>query len=524
MRGPFAYTGQMGVLTRAQVFAKLANPEEIRWQRNPDQWAREQAGVELWSKQRQIIESVRDNPRTAVASCHEIGKSFTAAVTVCWWLASHKAGEAFVVTSAPTAPQVKAVLWREINRIHKRGNLPGRTNLTEWYIGSELVAFGRKPSDHNMHAFQGQHARYFLVVLDEACGIPQSLWDAASTLTANEHSRTLAIGNPDEPVGPFATVCKPGSGWNVMNIGYADTPNFTGEKVAQAVADSLIHPSWVEDRRRVWGENSALFQSKCCGQFPTVGDPWQVIPHLWASQCRHLDFPSGNFPIEAGIDVGAGNDRTVITIREHNKIKDIVWFINPDPVQTVPLLANVLREHNVSCVKVDSIGVGWGIYGSLRSLSSMDNPTSTITTHSANVVPINVSLSPTAGNEHRFLNRRAQMWFDVGRENSRLKTWDFSGLPEEMVDTLIHELTMPRYEIMDTHGKVKVESKDKIRERLHASPDVAESVLLAFTPASWAADLSSARELIAAPSFTPLITAPSLDIYGPMGNVYGRGF
>jgi hypothetical protein len=496
-----------GTFSKASMFLDRVAPPERKWLHDPNAWAKERARIDLWSKQREIMEMVRDNPRTAIASCHEIGKSFTAAVTVCWWLDTHLPGEAFVVTTAPTAPQVKAILWKEINAIHERGGLNGRTNLTEWYLGSRLVAFGRKPSDYNDSAFQGIHARYVLVVLDEACGIPQTLWTAASTIAANEHSRILAIGNPDDPSSEFANVCKEGSGWASMNIGYADTPNFTGEPVSELVADSLIHPSWVNDRREYWGPESALFQSKCEGKFPTVGDPWQVIPIAWANQCRYLEFPAGRKPVEAGIDVGAGHDRTVVVVREGDRVKAYKSFVNPDPMQSVALVAEFLREHAVDCAKVDTIGVGWGIFGRLKELSSRNNPTSAFTTHSADIIPINVAEAATLGNEHRFINKRAEMWWDVGRERCRTKGWDLSGLDRRALDDVLHELTMPKYEIVDSHGKIKIEAKEKIKDRLGASPDLAEALLLCFTPASWAANTESAGALINASSllsaFTP---------------------
>src|SRR4029079_19602604 len=108
----------------------------------------------LWSATCHIIERVRDPARPAVQSCPAVGKSFVAATTVAWWLDVHPVGEAFVVTTAPTDKQVKAVLWREINRLHTRAGLAGRTNLSEWYIGKELVAFGLKSADQDPTAFQ----------------------------------------------------------------------------------------------------------------------------------------------------------------------------------------------------------------------------------------------------------------------------------------------------------------------------------------------------------------------------------
>src|SRR5688500_14811371 len=88
--------------------------EKINYAADPVRWANERGKVHLWSKQQEIVESVRDNRRTAVHACHSVGKSFVAAVTACWWIDSHPPGEAFILSSAPTAALVRAVLWRGI--------------------------------------------------------------------------------------------------------------------------------------------------------------------------------------------------------------------------------------------------------------------------------------------------------------------------------------------------------------------------------------------------------------------------
>ncbi|MGL1102700.1 hypothetical protein ACSTLM_00630, partial [Vibrio parahaemolyticus] len=82
--------------------------------------------------------------------CNGAGKSFISGRIACWWIESHAPGQAFVVTSAPTAKQVRAILWREITRAHAAHGYQGRTNQTEWHITllnghEELVAFGNKP-------------------------------------------------------------------------------------------------------------------------------------------------------------------------------------------------------------------------------------------------------------------------------------------------------------------------------------------------------------------------------------------
>jgi hypothetical protein len=43
---------------------------------------------------------------------------------------------------------------------HRKAGLSGRITLdAKWYIGNELVAYGRKPADYDPAAFQGIRAR-----------------------------------------------------------------------------------------------------------------------------------------------------------------------------------------------------------------------------------------------------------------------------------------------------------------------------------------------------------------------------
>lgn len=462
--------------SRWAIAADIIDPPELRWRRDPVAWARERAGIELWSKQVEILESVRDHSNTAVKSCHSAGKSFTAALLTCWWIDVHPVGTARVITTAPTSKQVDAVLWYEIGRMHRRLGLRGDCNIREWWINKQMVALGRKPPDHSDAAFQGMHAKYLLVIFDEAYGIPKALWDEGSSLASNEYGRQLAIGNPDGP-GEFQDVCQPGTVWNVVHVSYRHTPAFTGEKISKSLSENLISRRWVEERKKAWGEDSALFMAKCEGDFPAQGDPFSIVRHDWAMRCKALEFPeSDHDEIEAGVDVGAGGDRTVIRARKGMKAWHEESFVDSDPMKTVGRLIEKINEWGVSRVKVDVTGIGWALGGRLRELSKKHNPTSKDTTHNAEIVRVNFGERPSPGNEKKFLNRRAEIYWMVGRELSRLGQWDLGAVD----DQVIHELTSSRYEIMDSYGKIKVEKKDQVIKRLKMSPDRAEALLLAF--------------------------------------------
>lgn len=473
----------MPIVSALRAAADMLDPPEIKWRRDPVGWIHERARAETWSKQNEIIESVRDHHNTAVHSCHEVGKSWIAAATAAWWLDTHPIGETRVVTTAPTQAQVQAILWNEINGFHERAGLAGRLNLTEWYFGNYLAGLGRKPSEHTPAAFQGLHARYLLVILDEAYGIPKNIWDAASTLAANEHSRILVIGNPDGP-GEFEEVCRKGSGWNVIHIGAKHSPNFTGEPVSQFLKDMLIHPRWVEERKKKWGADSALFQSKIEGEFPQGGDPFAVIRYDWARACQLLDWP----PIgdrEGGVDVGAGGDRTVIRERVGRVAGREHEFIDADPIRTAGEINRTIADWHLRKVKVDSTGIGWALAGALTEASSRHNPHGPCV-HDAEIVPINFGAGPTEGMETKYLNKRAELWW-MGRELSRpdVQNWDLA----QVDDDVIAELTAPKYEILDRMGKVKIEPKKDIIKRLGFSPDRAEALLLAFLETEYVVEL-----------------------------------
>lgn len=445
------------------------------WRADPVLWAKERVDTFLWSKQREIITSVRDNPLTAVQSCHSAGKSRTAATVIAWWLDVHPPGEAFVVSSAPTQKQVQAILWREINAMHSKFNLPGRTNLTEWYINNQLVAFGRKPADYEPDAFQGIHARFMLLVLDEANGLPASIWDSGSTMTSNKHARILAIGNPDDPSSEFAKKCRKDSGWNVIKISYRDTPNFTKEVVPEYLNELLIDPDWVNQKAREWGEDSALFSSKCLGEFPE-STASGVVMKADALACRELQLPESGVR-EAGIDVGAGGDRTVIRERVGMRAGRESVFVSNDPMQTIGQLVECINEWGIQRVKVDEIGIGWGLTGRLRELSSKHNIGNT--THNAEVVGVN--FAGKALDHERFQNARAEIYWTIGREYSRLRMWDL----ENVDDDVLEELCAPKYEIMDSKGRIKIEPKLHVIQKLGRSPDRAEALLLAYAGTHW---------------------------------------
>lgn len=438
----------------------------------------------MWSKQKEICQALVDHDRVAVPSCHSAGKSFLAGRIAAWFLSCHEPGEAFLVTSAPSWSQVRAVLWREINRAHGKGSLPGHTNQTEWWINNELVGFGRKPDDHDMTAFQGIHQRRVLIILDEACGVPTALWNAAETLVSNLHGKILAIGNPDDPVTEFGRVCKRGSGYHVVPISAFDTPNFTSEPVPDRLRELLVHPNWVEERKKRWGEHSPIYIAKVLGQFPEASDDALISPrHVYAAVERTLPAVG---PSEIGVDVArsfGGNESVVyhrigpvarlkIAMRE----KDLEKLIN-----RIIALCFELRHVGtpVSRIKVDDPGVGGGVVDWLNSIAREPmSPLAGIT-----IVPINTGLpaTKTIANQTpdemaRFMNLKAELNWAL---KERFEAGEIDLGDDE--DT-VSQITNIKY-FQTPRGLVRMETKDELVKRLVG--DNADALGVSLSPDRW---------------------------------------
>ena len=419
----------------------------------------------IWSKQREVCDTVEKNRFTSVKSCHGSGKSFLAAQIASAFIARHRPGEAFVITSAPTDAQVKAILWREISAVHDKSELPGRvTQDAKWKIGTKLVAYGRKPADYTnptqaMQAFQGIHARYVLVILDEACGIPDWLWTAVDTIVTNDNGRVLAIGNPDDPATEFYKTHLPGSGWAQVTISAFDLPCYTGEKVPQELLEMLTGKEWVEERKRKWGEGSPRYVSKVLGCFPEISEDTLITPKMVReAQERDLSADATEHGQFAADIARFGSDETVAYRRRGGVIRRVAAHHKKNTMQTVGILGKLLKDtFNTIPMQIDIIGIGAGVYDRMRE-------------QGYNVYPF--VASEQAYDPTRYINRRAEAYWT-------LREWFEEGLIDldPLDEDLAGQLVAIKYEF-DSATRVKIESKKDMKKRGVASPDRADCVAM----------------------------------------------
>lgn len=447
-----------------------------RWIRNPTGWLIHNTNSRFWSKQKEIANAVVRHPRVSVRSAHDTGKSFTAAQMTAWWLSVHPIGSAFVVTTAPTAPQVEVILWREIGKVKRQANLPGRItsgNIPKWKTSAEeIIAYGRKPADlknatEAAQAFQGIHARYILVIMDEACGIPEWLWNAVETIATNKFARVLAIGNPDVPETPFEKTHLPTSRWHSLKISAFDTPAFTGEDVPANLLTDLVSPDWVDARRDEWGEQSPLFMSKVLAEFPEVSEETLIHPRLiQMAQFADRSKEALSDPGRYGLDIARSANKNENACYRNRAGHLRLEFANyePNTMRTAGRATRLLNRTggNVPMV-VDTVGVGGGVYDRLKE-------------QGLPVQPFVASEAPTTPtNKKRFVNRRSEQWWNFRKQFEQ----GLIDLPSTTEDSkLISQLMAIRY-VIRSDGKILVEPKEDMEDRGLPSPDRGDAAMMA---------------------------------------------
>lgn len=278
----------------------------------------------LWSKQREILLSVRDNKRTAVPACHAPGKSHLAARIVAWWTMTNPIGTSQVVTTATTFRQVRNILWSHIRTLHTKHKLDGDCLTTEWKRNASTVAFGFAPAQYNETALQGIHAPNLLIVVDEAGGISDAIGTAIEALMTGEHTRLLLLGNPptDTNNSWFERACNSHL-YNTIRISAYDTPNFTDEPTGRCttcppsvkthnISTHLVDKQWVADIISELGEQSAFAQARIHANF-VQNTTNRIIPTTWIEEALRNDTPAPNPNIRLGVDIASdGGDEFVI--------------------------------------------------------------------------------------------------------------------------------------------------------------------------------------------------------------------
>jgi phage terminase large subunit len=441
-----------------------------RGQNDPVWWVRHILGDNPWQVQQDILRALVTNREVNVRSCHSAGKSWVASRAALWFLFNHP--DSLVITTAPTARQVRGILWKEMRTAHSRSKFPlgGDPSTTALRISPSWMAIGFTAAEHDPDRFQGFHAQSTMVIIDEACGVSEEIDTAVDSILSGDHSRLLRIGNPTNMSTPFGNAFRQQRGKRFA-ISAFDTPNFTSKGITiEAVRDgtwrqlastgplaepNLVNPQWVAEKWKYWGETSPLFLSRILAEFP-VGGQSMVFDLMELERAQQLE-QTRTVPVVFGVDVARhGSDDTVVALRKGNSVRILDAWNGHDTMTTTGRVIDLANRYGPSRIHVDEIGLGAGV---LDRLVEVGQPA------------YGINVAKPARDSDRFENSRAELFWNLREliEENKLSLADDS--------TLIEQLAAIRYEFT-SRGRIKLESKSNMAD----SPDRADAVSLAFAP------------------------------------------
>lgn len=453
-------------------YAKL---EEVRAYRkwgwdNPVSWIRTCLGVRLYSKQREVVRSVRHNRRTSVRSAHGVGKTETAACAALWYL--NVVCPSRIVLTSVTWDHLKDILWSSIHRlIH---NAPFDVTLGGNLLDTELEVidgwgiYGLSPN--NPDAFGGYHSENgVFVAADEASALQRDHAVAINGIITTEMSRILYIGNPTIAEGEFfESFEKPG--WNNIHISAYDCPNvIAGRSVVPGLSDRV----WVEDQKREWGEDSPDFKVRVKGEFKDSSED-SLVKRSWIKEAIERKASGSLGRRKLGVDVARqGSDRTVFLIRDDQAVRHIEYFVGQDLMATAGKTKALAEKHGIDpdCVYVDDSGLGGGVTDRLRE-------------QNFNVIP--VQNGAKAQDKKHFLNVRSESYWRVRKALD--PDGDFLLSLSKEHENLGKELIATHY-THNSAGQIKIEEKEEIKKRIKCSPDMADALALTFASRGIAAEI-----------------------------------
>jgi len=446
---------------------------------------REILGCKPDREQRKIINAVKDHKYVTVRSGHARGKDWVAAVIANSFL--HLLVPSTVIVTSASYRQVIDINMMEITQIHRKTRLPLQgellTNRIKIDEDQKWFLEGFKSKDKDAESWGGYHNVNILVIVSEASSMEQVTYNALRGLMSGGNAKLLLVGNPFSGVGPFYDSFKDPK-FIKFRLNSMNSPNVRSGKT---LIPGQVDREWVEEMindccdetskqetkeghdfkwNDKWYKPDNLFITKVLGDYGVESED-QLVPLSWIEQAheRWRDAVKPDVSLRLGVDVaGMGRDKTIFCYKYDNYIERFESFFHQDQMVTVGKIKNA-----GGIAFVDTIGEGAGVHSRLRELNHMSV--------SVKFGESGKGLTDITG-QRTFADMVSYLCWCI-RDALNPKNNNLLALPQ--CDELTQDLTKTKWDPL-SDGRIKIEKKEKTKERLKRSPDYRDALANTFYP------------------------------------------
>ena len=151
--------------------------------------------AKFYDKQLDMIYSVRDNNETIVVAGNQLGKDYTAGFIVVWYFLA--CWECRIVTTSVKDDHLD-VLWDEMRRWIESCQidlpLDVKSREIRKHVGASQISYIKGMVSQKGEGIAGHHAKRSLLVVDEASGSEDVVYEQASGWA----KKKLVFGNPND--------------------------------------------------------------------------------------------------------------------------------------------------------------------------------------------------------------------------------------------------------------------------------------------------------------------------------------
>lgn len=323
-----------------------------------------------------------------------------------------------------------------------------------WFLSARSFPKG-SDSETIGKTLSGLHGKYILYLIDESGDIPPEIAKAAEQ----------GLGETLQRPGGFAKILTAGNPISVQGLLYfANMSEFW--HVIQITSDPddpkrtpRVSKEWAAAQIAEHGRDDPWVMSYILGMFPTTAvNTLLSLADVEAAMKRHYTIKDyGHAQKRLGVDVARGGlDSTCIFPRQGLAAFKYVTMRNASGPEVAARVIGAKAKWGSELEFVDDTGgFGGSVIDSLKL---------------AGQTPMAIHFGSKA-TDPRYFNKRSEMWL-------KMADWVKAGgaLPPD--NRLKKELTSVLYFIKD--GKLALEGKDQVKQRLGFSPDLADSLALTF--------------------------------------------